>query len=58
MGNEQTKKTDIIDINLPHPKFLNSKLVKAANNVHLQTNIACDEKEFEKWMKRIEDVKL
>lgn len=55
--NQEQKKTDIIDMELSHQRFVNSKLVKADSTVNVQTLIGCEEKEFERWSKVIGTVK-
>jgi hypothetical protein len=55
MGNsnqtQEQKKSDAIDVDLTHPKFANSKLVKVDNSVRVQTIIQAEEKDYDSWKK-------
>ncbi len=42
MGNNQTNEQNIIDVELTHPRFANSKLVKVEGSVHVQTMIPAE----------------
>ena len=53
MGNNQTNEQNIIDVELTHPRFVNSKLVKVDNSVLVQTLIPAEEKDYDAWKKLI-----
>ena len=53
MGNIQTNEQNIIDVELTHPRFVNSKLVKVEDSVHVQALISAEEKDYEAWKKLI-----
>jgi hypothetical protein len=50
MGNQNNKRKEAVDIDLSHPKFTVSTLVKVGLEVHLQTKILAEEKDYKKWV--------
>lgn len=49
MGNNQTTEQNVIEVDLTHPRFANSKLIKVADSVQLQTAIPAEEKDYQTW---------
>ena len=49
MGNTKSNERKEFDVKINHPKFSKAKIVTNNSEKYLETQIAIDEKEFDKW---------
>lgn len=49
MGNQKSSQNKEFDVEINHPNFSKSKIVTEGEYKRLRTNIAIDEKEYDKW---------
>ena len=49
MGNAKSNERKEFDVKINHPKFSKAKIVTNNSEKYLETQIAIDEKEFDKW---------
>lgn len=49
MGNAKSEESKQFEVKINHPKFTKAKIISSNNEKYLQTQLALDQKEFDKW---------